>query len=229
MIRFAKNSGAKHVDFTTNGTLLTEDHIHGVLEAGVDMIAVSIDGFKRETYEDIRIGAKYDDVVANVRKLVDIRDQLKARTQIQLNFVCTKDTVGEARSFYRHWRKTVDSFFFIPFMGYAGTGDMSPIGVRGKRTKCYMLWYMITSSVEGHGGVCCQGDPDHVLDIGNLGERSFKDIWNGPEIKRIRDVHFRRAWGELPICAACDMTCPHTRWIRHSIATYFHVRSRGAD
>lgn len=223
MIAFAKINGAHCVDFTTNGTLLDEDNIHRILEAGLDQIAVSIDGFDQSTYERIRRGASYAQVVAGVHSLLEIREKLKAATKVQLNFVCTKETIKEARAFYRYWRKQVDSFFFIPFMGYAGVQGMSPMARPRYRTKCYMLWYMIVSSVDGQAGVCCQGDPNHELDIGDLKKRTLRDVWNGPEARRIRRIHFERAWKELPVCASCDMTYPYTRWMQHYLDIYRRI------
>lgn len=223
MIAFAKRNGAKSVAFTTNGTLLTEENTRNCLEAGLDRIEVSIDGATRSTFESVRVGASYDEVVANVHTLLRIRDELKAPTKVQLNFVCTTQTINELRPFYRKWRNLVDGFFFIPFMGYAGVQNMSPMPPPSHRTKCYMLWYMLISSVDGRAGVCCQGDPDINLEVGDLRTQTLKEVWNGPGIHRVRRTHFRRAWNELPVCGRCDVTYPYMRWMRHFISTYRRI------
>ncbi len=223
MVAFAKRNGARCVEITTNGTLLNEDNIRGLLEAGLDEILVSIDAFERSTYENIRLGASYDEVIRNVHTLLRIRDKLKARTRVQLNFVCTSETIGEVGAFHRYWRKKVDGFFFIPFTGYARVHGMSAMPRPRLRTKCYMLWYMLVASVDGRAGVCCAGDPNMELDVGDLRTRTCKEVWEGPEIRRIRRIHFQRAWKELPVCTRCDMTCPYTRWVRHFVSTYARI------
>jgi radical SAM protein with 4Fe4S-binding SPASM domain len=50
---------------TTNGTLLSRDKINQVLDAGVENVQFSIDGGTRQTYEKVRVGAKWDRVLAN--------------------------------------------------------------------------------------------------------------------------------------------------------------------
>jgi len=223
MIAFLKVRGAKSVDFTTNGTLLTQDRARDFLEAGIDRIAVSIDGFKRATYENIRIGASYDQVIENLHRLIELRAKMNANTKIQLNFVCTKDTISEVGEFYKYWCKKVDSFFFIPFMGYTNVRGMSTLRIPKKRVKCYMLWYMLVCSCDGRGGVCCQGDPNLDLDIGDLNIRTLMEVWNGPEVQRIRKIHREKRWKELPICAKCDLIFPYTYWLKHFINIYYRI------
>jgi len=223
MVAFAKKNGAKFVEFVTNGTLLTEERARAVLSAGLDCIQISMDGFNKSTFEQIRLGASYDEVVANTHRLLELRDKLRARTIVQLNFVCTKESIKEVRDFHRYWRKGVDRFYFLPFVGYESVHGMSTMTAHRCQSKCYMLWYMIVATVDGRAGVCCFGDPNLDLNVGNLRERSLKDVWNGPEIQRIRRIHFQKRFNELPVCARCDLTSPYTRWAKHFLETYRRI------
>ena len=58
MVRIAKDSGCR-VGFSTNGVLLTPDRFDGLLDAGLDWVAFSIDAATSETYQKIRIGASF--------------------------------------------------------------------------------------------------------------------------------------------------------------------------
>lgn len=223
MIAFLKVRGAESVDFTTNGTLLTQDRARDFLEAGIDRIAVSIDGFKKATYEKIRIGASYDQVIENLHNLIELKKKMQVNTIIQLNFVCTKDTISEVEEFYYYWRKKIDSFFFIPFMGYTNVRGMSNLRIPKKRVKCYMLYSTLVCSSDGRGGVCCVGDPNLALDIGDLNIRTLKEVWNGPEVQKIRKIHREKRWNELPICAKCDLIFPYTYWLKHFINIYYRI------
>ncbi len=71
MIRFVKTVNRQcQVGFVTNGTLLKRDIITGVLAAGVNEMHISFDGATAGTFEKLRKGAKFTDVVANVRELL---------------------------------------------------------------------------------------------------------------------------------------------------------------
>ena len=70
MITQAKTLGSS-VELITNGTLLTKDLSKRLIEAGLDMLWVSLDGAEPESYADVRLGAALPEVISNLR---DFRD-----------------------------------------------------------------------------------------------------------------------------------------------------------
>lgn len=220
MIAFVKDRGGKMCEFVTNGTLLDEKRGRAVLEAGVDRVAVSVDGFTKQTYEHIRAGASHEEAMANINRYIELKKKINPRSKLQLNYVVTNETAAEVRDFQKHWGTKVDHIYYIPFMGYAGLKSMSNLKKPKGRTKCYMLWYMMISNADGQAGVCCHGDPAGVLQIGDLSKISLQQAWTGPEVDRIRRIHFEKNFSSLPICAACDLTMPYSRWARHYLAAY---------
>ena len=65
MVAQAKAAGAP-VQLITNGTLLTRDMSRSLIEAGLDMLWVSLDGATPERYADVRLGADLPEVLANL-------------------------------------------------------------------------------------------------------------------------------------------------------------------
>ena len=63
----AKQLGAR-VEMITNGTLLTEPRGRELIEAGLDLLWVSIDGASPESYADVRLGAELPNVIANLQR-----------------------------------------------------------------------------------------------------------------------------------------------------------------
>ena len=59
MIRYARAAGIK-TRFHSNGSLLTEEKARQILDAGPDMVSFSVDGFTKESYERVRIGATFE-------------------------------------------------------------------------------------------------------------------------------------------------------------------------
>lgn len=72
MVRLVSEAGAKPC-MTTNGTLLNEAMIRALLEGGLAHCTFSIDGGTRETYERIRVGAKWEEVLGNARLFNEMR------------------------------------------------------------------------------------------------------------------------------------------------------------
>ena len=66
MVAQAKALGSS-VEMITNGTLLTKDLSKKLIDAGLDMLWVSLDGATPESYGDVRLGALLPEVLANIR------------------------------------------------------------------------------------------------------------------------------------------------------------------
>lgn len=60
-------------ELITNGTLLNEHVARGLIDAGLDLLWVSIDGARPESYADVRLGAELAQVIANVARFSKLR------------------------------------------------------------------------------------------------------------------------------------------------------------
>jgi len=81
------------VELITNGTLLTEELSLKLVKAGLDKLWVSIDGAKPESYSDVRLGARLNDVIENVKHLRDLRYIRHVR--IGIVFVAMKQNISD--------------------------------------------------------------------------------------------------------------------------------------
>ncbi len=73
----------------TNGNILTDDIAEALIDSRLNDFVVSIGEMKKETYEKLRKGGKFERVVSNIRKL----DSLKKERNSQLPRICTNLTV----------------------------------------------------------------------------------------------------------------------------------------
>jgi MoaA/NifB/PqqE/SkfB family radical SAM enzyme len=74
MVEYAVQKGIR-VTTNTNLTLLNERKAARCIESGLDGVFFSIDGAKPETYEEIRVNARYDKVLANLSRLVTVKQK----------------------------------------------------------------------------------------------------------------------------------------------------------
>ncbi len=68
----AHAAGAR-TELITNGTMLTEKRSRALIEAGLDLLWVSIDGASPESYADVRLGAELPKVIANLARFRKLR------------------------------------------------------------------------------------------------------------------------------------------------------------
>lgn len=101
MVAHAKLRGAV-VGFNCNGTLLTRKNCTVLVEAGLDWIAVSLDGATAETYESIRDGARFERVARGIRTMSDVRrDRRSTAPAMRLVFVAMRRNVAELADLVR--------------------------------------------------------------------------------------------------------------------------------
>lgn len=100
MIKYPKEKGID-VFLYSNGTLLNRGTSDKLLELGLDSISFSVDGATEETYESIRIGAKFDQVMENITYLVNQRNKMKSEMHIVLQAVIMQKNMHELPDFIR--------------------------------------------------------------------------------------------------------------------------------
>jgi radical SAM protein with 4Fe4S-binding SPASM domain len=94
-LKLLKSRGL-YVTLNDNFTMMTEEAAQRVVELGVDQIFLSLDGATKQTYEEIRVGANFEKVVGNARRLVEIKKQLgKNRPEVKVNTVVSASNYRE--------------------------------------------------------------------------------------------------------------------------------------
>lgn len=84
------------VNMTSNGTIMTDKIAQKLISSGLDSIAFSIDGGKKETFEAIRVNARFDKVQRNIRRLMEAKAAAGVqRPWIAMGLVLMKTNVGE--------------------------------------------------------------------------------------------------------------------------------------
>ena len=100
MIEYANKKGIT-VHLTTNGTILTEKIIDGISKVDVGEIAVSIDSPRKETYERIRKGAKFEKVITNLKNLISKLKKEKRKTIVSIATVILKENINDIPEFIK--------------------------------------------------------------------------------------------------------------------------------
>ena len=96
MVRAVKAPGVK-TELITNGTLLNDTLLSGLMESRLDTIWVSFDGGSQTPFEDIRSGAGFRDVLSNLIRLKELNRQGPHRITVGISFVAMKRNIGELR------------------------------------------------------------------------------------------------------------------------------------
>lgn len=95
MIAAVKALGFR-AEMITNGTLLSERRSRQLIEAGLDLLWVSLDGARPESYADVRLGAELPRVLANLRRFRRLRRPAHRPTpEIGIAFVAMERNIAD--------------------------------------------------------------------------------------------------------------------------------------
>jgi len=206
-IRYVKKKGMAAYTFT-NGSLLTEEKARKLLDSGVDKLTISIDGATKEVYEKIRRNLKFDIVMNNVERFLKMRKEMKSsNTFVAINMVVLKENEHEKEMFFRKWHPYIKGIGAIEFShanNWGGKKVITKIPKGAICVPCDRLWDTLPVNWKGKSVLCCH-DYESAVATGDLTKsKGINDVWFGPALKKIRELHLKGEWDKIQICRGCS-------------------------
>jgi sulfatase maturation enzyme AslB (radical SAM superfamily) len=201
MVRYGKAVGLRTINVNTNGLLLTEPVALSLMDAGVDLIVIGIDGFSKATYEAERIGSDRDVVYANVERLLQLRAARASGPEIQVQFIEMEHNAHELRPFSDFWLARGATLKVRNQLSWGGK-FATPLKVpREERIAC--PWAITMLHVFWDGRVPrCPGDTEGEEGVGNAWHEPLADLW--ARLGSYRALHLGHRFDELPSrCQTC--------------------------
>ncbi len=204
LMEYAKRVGAK-IGLITNGSKFTEESSKRLLEVQVDMIEFSVDAADPKTYSKLRKGLHWGQLLKNVRRMVQLRDKLKSQTKIIASGVNQIDVeIDEVAKF---WEPIVDHFQKRKYLTWGITdpsksADPEPYLPPEKLIPCPFIFERL--NIDSRGKVMvCGFDIAAKTDMGNIHQKSIKEIWHGEEFNYYRQMHLEHRGQEIDLCKNC--------------------------
>jgi MoaA/NifB/PqqE/SkfB family radical SAM enzyme len=143
VVRVKKLGG--RVEMITNGTLLDERRSRQLVDGGLDMVWVSIDGASPESYADVRLGAALPEVLANLDRLRELRESWTyfPTPEIGITFVAMKRNIADLPEVIKMGRRVGAKHFMVSHvLPYTAEMQAERLYARMLRNITYMpsLW-----------------------------------------------------------------------------------------
>ncbi len=204
-------AGIGPVDLTTNAMSLSEKKMRRLLEAPIDVIDVSLDALTRETYEKIRVRGKYDRVVANLKRLLALRDELGSPTRIMTSIIQQSEAAAEVDAFREFWGPHVDEVLVRGLNTDLGIVNVSETYFRDiARWPCPQFWKRVTINHLGELRFCVEDWFNRGV-VGRVAESTISEIWQSDAYQEFRRLHESGRWNEMRLCKPC-LDWQHMRW-----------------
>ncbi len=192
----------------TNATLLSREYSEELIKAGLEFISFSFDGYDKEMYEKIRVGAKFEQVLGNIIGFLEAKKALgfsKPYAVLEVMEVIKKDE-AELRRQREEFRAKfkdlpLDKFIIRRIHNWAGLYGSPP---KGNYVPCTFPYYSMTIFYDGKVPACPQDFFGEII-IGDATKESLLDIWNGENMVKLRRSFQKRENPKHPRCEKCDM------------------------
>jgi radical SAM protein with 4Fe4S-binding SPASM domain len=202
-IKYAKDKGIIDVFFNTNAVFLTEEKAKMLIDDGLDRLTISFEGFDKTVYERNRVGANFEEVVANVERLRSLRDKLGvSKPKIRVQTVLVPELKDCMDNYVAFWADKVDQVSY---------NDMEPsvdtVLQRIKQVKstwiCPFPYQRMTIMWDGTV-TACKNDYNGKLALGNVNHDSLEKCWIHL-LKTLREQHRKGFAHEIQVCRECPL------------------------
>lgn len=229
MVEYAHRNNL-YTEISTNAVLLNEEKTKNLLESGLDKIILDLDGTTKESYEQFRAGAKFEEVLRNITYFCRQKQILKSRKPfIELQFILNKLNQNEVedikktaeelkvdnlciRSFglgeYAYSEKEIKELsakFFPDILKYQQKirykKEGDKLKIKSSPQKCPLVKSHLVILVDGSVSMCCY-DLDGKYIYGNVLSQKLKDIWLSLGAKNMRQLAKDRKY---PLCKTCSI------------------------
>ncbi len=232
LMDYAKAKGAK-IGLITNGSKLTEEASGRLLDAQVDMIEISVDAADPKTYARVRAGLDWDVLLKNVTRLVEMRNAKKSATKIIASGVNQEGVDIEAVAAF--WTPLVDNFQKRKYLTWgindpSKSADAAPYLPPEEKIPCPFIFERL--NIDSRGKVMvCGFDIAAKTDMGNVHEKSIREIWHSEAFEFYRRKHLEKRGDDIELCRNCPdwkyRSWQHNYWKLERVAEE-HRRERFA-
>lgn len=185
---------------TSNMTLLKPGDADRIIDSGLEHLTVSIDGTNQESYSTYRVGGYFEEVVANLRQIVEAKQRRNSKLPfIEWQFIVMRHNehqMEEAKLLAKKWG--VDVLRFCP-VGINEQYEKNPktwlpkneklsiydyktlkLKTKKKSGTCAWLYRVGVVSWDGSVAPCCFYNDNINSYFGAFDNNmSFQQIWNG--------------------------------------------------
>lgn len=193
-VNCALTSGVDVFCFNTNGILMDNEKIDTLLQETDTKIAIefSIDALYPMSYNNIRVGGNYRQLLSNIFRMLDEREK-RRKKNIKILVSCIKQPElgkDEFKSFVKFWSSLVDK---VITRNYVDTKGLTPKklevqNIPEERWPCPVVFTRLVVGIDGTVRFC----PDDWLKntvIADIKEKSLCDIWKSEFMKKLRKSH----------------------------------------
>ena len=215
ILEIARSQIRGNIVLSSNMTIYDERTYASICE-NVDVVLCCIDRWNSVAYERIRVGAKFDEVVKNTERLIELRKK-RGEADIIVKALDLKIDSPEFKEFELYWKARGARAMLAWLNDWAG--EMP--GVRNaasiplptasdRRGACSDIWFKMPINWKGEVQMCCfDWNYRHAVDSSRARVDGVLGCWHSNFMSALRSKHIIGDWACNSLCKSC--TTPGTR------------------
>lgn len=189
-------------EIVTNGLLLTKFSPQRIMDSGIKVLGISVDGNDSDSYNQLRPGGNYDLVREKIINFY--REKIKnnkKHPELQIRSIIFPNTTSEQiRIFKQNWMHYSD---YIRF----NTLNTGQDEIVKSPKRCLEIDFTIHIRSNGKIPLCgYQHWYSEVEWIGDIRFNSLQSIWKNPRLNELRKAHCRINLDNFEFCKRCFKT-----------------------
>lgn len=199
---------------TTNGFLLTPELNRELVQAGIDMVRISVEALTEQDYRNIcGVNINFEKFIENIDNLYQVSRGTNTKVSVKTLNVALADDVA-ANRFYDIFEPISDYTYiqdttqaWSEFEAYVPEGNYEAGNIGDMKDEDKICSFALTNMAihsNGSVGVCPQ-DWKFATEYGNVRDASLKDLWNSNKLKGFRIAHLSGNRRKIPYCRDCDV------------------------
>lgn len=221
MVQYASGKGL-FTATSTNAHFLDDANARATVESGLDRCIISIDGTTQGVYEQYRKEGELNKVIEGTKNLVRWKEHLRSKTpQVVFQFLVVRPNehqTEDVRLLAKELGVDEVKFKTAQVYDHENGNDLIPINKKYSRYRrnadgkyeiknklsnnCWRLWNACVITWDGKIVPCCF-DKDASHQMGDLKQRSFKEIWYNGSYTAFRSNLLASRKG-IDICSNCS-------------------------
>ena len=211
MVRYLKDANvANSIWVKTNGSTLSPSFNEKLVNCGLDMIGISVQGVTSQAFYDIAgVRVDYEKYRMNV---LDLFERSRGKCQVSIKVADVGQPETEKQKFIDDFGDRCDFITIENLHGWStsnlydwklgtnGSFDGTPVV---DKIVCPLTLYMLAVNSNGDISIC-NDDFAHYHQIGDANKQSMLEIWNSDKLKHFRLMHLRGERNKNAACGPCD-------------------------
>ncbi len=198
IIRYIKKDDSARTELNTNGALMTSETAEAILDAGIDSIRFSIDGFSEETFSASRVGLNYNLTVERTLRFIELASQKNSSLKVEVRMIGLETNRHEQDAFKKFWM----DHGAVPVITSLYRWPWEP-GVAGVQLPCLKILNEMFFYVDGRATLCCWDTHERAV-TGDVNKTNTLDIWNGAVNQKYRDLLALGQRDQILLCSKCE-------------------------